>query len=322
MNLAAPLLFLPLLHKDIAHLPGELFAGSRVAQSLLCLPALSLWPGLPLVGQDSSSIWQPDFYPFTPQEAAACLRDIGHMGEMALSGVPVEAFATVTSARESARESVQDLAEQQELQNFVVYASSVSSTGSVGVSSHEAFVSPHDTVHEHVLRAAQKFLLMAWYVEERFLEVRALTRDYDAGTISLHQALGVEFDDGFEAEEHDTTLRHLAQFESHLQDIRMPLPNWQKVLENAALFLPQHCNVLINDKRMVDHVREHCILQHVDVGMLAESLGISTESMTQFTSQGTFLSCTLCVGDVVGKPALASSPWLQKTLHCIFMENV
>ncbi len=298
MKLAAPLLRMPYLHQEINVL--EL---SAVVQSLCGLPALSLWVGLPLPQEGAQeALWQPDNYPFSPQEAAACVRDIANMGDIALSGVPVEALVAAQPASAVAR----DMKEQEELQDFVAKAT------------FDDAQSRGTGLDVHILRAAQRFLLMAWYVEERFLEVRSLTNDYAQGRQHLTESLGAAQD------EEDGALEYLAQINAMLYDVDVPLPDWKKVLENVAVFLPQECSILVHESAMAQHIRQHCSLKTLP----AKNVSVSGVAGTSLCQNATFSLCSCTIGDILhaGKVhdmplAPSSHSWHTKTVHCILVEN-
>ncbi len=331
MKLAAPLLHFPYLHKEISFLEP-----SSVARALSCIPALSLWVGIPLhTSEPQDTTWRPENYPFSPKEAEACLRDIANMGDMALSGMPIEALVAAQPARDLAR----DVKEQEALQAFVESASMESATAENTNKNATRSAEPHtQTLDVHSLRAAQRFLLMAWYVEKRFLEVRALTKDYAHGTRSLQKSLGAthnndtddEHEDAYDSggdtdrDADDGVLKQLAQMNATLYDVDVPLPDWRKVLENAAIFLPQTCTLLINDSTMAQHIREHCTVEPLS----ADTLTASCKPPTPLPQDIAFSQHSCTVGSLLhaGLPnntQLASSPypWHTKIIHCILVEK-
>ena len=227
MTTMVPFLRLPQMHRELAS-PSLSKGGVSPGDT-----PLSLWPGLP--GMPKNGWWSPE-YPFTPQEARACLADMCAMGEAALSGVPLQALA----ARDASPAAAHAAEELEDLSHFV-------RTGAL-----DEFSGPSPSALELARKAAQKALLWAWLLEERALELRALARTYATGAARLADALGVEHE-----EENIPELAALhTHMDVHLAEAPDLLPPWRIVLENAALFLPARARILVDNADMAADLGE------------------------------------------------------------------
>ena len=224
---AVPVLAVPLLHPDSA--------AARLDS------VTHLWPGLPRVPE--TGFWQPADYPFSPQQAAACLADLQAMSEAALSGVPLQALA----AREHRPQAAKHLEEQAALARFA----------EDGQAPKDTFDTAPDTAAHVALhrKAAQKVLLWAWLLEERYREVRELSRSWEEGAGHLVDALAVE---------DDAALAGLSALDMHLGDAEGLLPSWKLVLENAALFLPSGATLVVNSAAMARDLPEELLFSPLD----------------------------------------------------------
>ncbi len=274
-----PLLYMPLLHENIS-----LFQKKPLAY------AHSLGVGLK---EQNPNTWVPSNYAFTTQEVAACLMDMKAMGEAALSGVPLQALA----AMQSPYSQLQVVEEQEALDAFV------HSEQDKNPSSQNIQAAP-PKASVHVLRAAQKFLLWAWLMEEHVFEIQSLSQNYSESIQTLVQALGVE---------QDEALGSLENIQNTLGNMSFPLPPWELVLENAAHFLPEACHIVINSEDM------GAALQDV-----APWLPLSDASLQMLGVENAMgKECTLSIGQALQKSEkqLQAAPWLEKKLHCIILES-
>ncbi len=274
MTLAPPLLCLPLMHKNMGcALPASLTKSVSY-----------IWPGLP---EPNENNFVPSTFPFSPQEAAACLRDIQSMGEAALSGVPVQALM----APQRSRTQLQSIQEQEDLEKFI-------QTG------QEPTASPEASIHE--LRQGQKFLLWAWLMEEHLLEVQRLTENYTLSAANLTAALEVEKDDA---------LAGLEQIQNILSTDTFALPPWRLALENMALFLDAQSAAIINHPDMVEHIKEH-----------AHEFGLQDLSQDSMERYGLHdleaQECRISLATLLQKNTNKTpAPWLEKILHCILLKE-
>jgi hypothetical protein len=98
--------------------------------------------------------------------------------------------------------------------------------------------------------AAQKVLLHVWILEARYLEIQELEQHCRRLSGDLNLMLGVELED----DEKDAFL--LTQNTQRLDASAAPAVPWRMVLENAALFLPEHSALLFTDKAICMELRE------------------------------------------------------------------
>ncbi len=267
-------IFLPILRQENIQL--EWLSASNIKY---------LWPGL---AAKPNNYWQPESYVFDAQEAQTCLNDLDNMGHAAISGVPVHAIIGI----QDQGAKLKDFKEQDLLANFA-------NTGQATESAE---------IHElYVKKAAQKFLLWAWLLEERFYEIQNLTKKYAHGAKHLFDSLGIEKDDA---------LSTIQNIESSMQIDDAFLPPWQLILENAAVFLPDNCKVVVNDERMLSHV--------LDMNLSLTPL--TQENMQSLDMQNTNIyakECTITVGDILQKTKrkMQDTPWLNKNLQLILLEH-
>lgn len=210
-------LSLPLLHRD------SVAEGWRSK-------AMYIWPGLP--NMPETGYIELVGYPFSPRDALACLSDMEAMSAAGVSGVPLQALA----AHENRPQAARELEEKDALRRFAA-------TGEEVPEAPEA--PPVDTVL--LRKAAHNVLLWAWLLEERQREVRDLASSFDANASHLMDALGVE---------EDVDLAGLHAVDMHLGQDTGLLPSWKLVVQNAALFLPQGCTIVVNDARMAEAVAD------------------------------------------------------------------
>lgn len=220
---------LPLLHVELA---PPLAAGEEaVVFSAPDAPCtlFRMWPGL---AKKPEAYWSAPNFPFGATSAGHCVQQMEALGEAALSGVPMQTLASMDNAPDvqKKRKELRDIA------NFAQQGSTDSLAAEAD--QHKA------------LQAAQKALLWAWLLEEKVLEMRTLMASYSSNSGSIAAALGVEQDDD------DTALAGLAALDSSLDASLGILPPWSLVLENAALFLPDHSHILADAGPMADNLRD------------------------------------------------------------------
>ncbi len=271
-----PVLYLPLLHEKLCLFRKKPIFGAK-----------ALGVGLE---EEIPNAWIPTNYPFTPKEVTACLMDMRAMGEAALSGVPLQALASM----QTPSSQLQMVQEQEALDAFV-QQEQPEQAGQGGAS----IASPNI----HVLRTAHKFLLWAWLMEEHIYEIQNLSKNYSDNIHTLVEALGVE---------HDEAMASLENIQTALGDMNFPLPPWELVLENVAPFLPQECCVVINCQEMQEAIKERIPLAPLSEEN-AKHLSLNTENTKE---------CVVTIGSLIQKneKGLQAAPWLEKKLLCIILE--
>ena len=268
-----PLLYLPLLHKGMGFFDNK------------ALPkAQNFWTGLSQ--QKIDYTWHPDNLPLLPKETDACLRDIQNMGEIALSGVPIQALINTQSIKKEA----QDINEIEAIESFIN-------------TENQSSIKNTETIHE--LYAAQKLLLWAWLMEEHAIQLQKVTKDFKENISKLTSPLGIE---------EDSILADINTTQNILGDEEVTLPNWKLVLENIVLFLPNLCAIIVNHKDMIKYIEEY---------IPTVPLNSKTKSLYSIAEECQGLECTLTIDDLLKKNALnkGKAPWLAKTLHCIIIKE-
>lgn len=193
---AVSYLALPRLHPELA------------AASPRPLPegTLFLWPGLPRPPQ--SGVFAPD-YPWTPDQAAACLADFERAGREGVRGAPVAAFSALGALGAGDDLSPEERRALSELM------------GELSSASDRAV----DANDETGRQAAQRTLLLAWLQEKQVLELRELEQRVHRGQSALAGLLG----EGVVPE---------ADFVG-VASGGASLPPWRSVLAAASVFLPR-----------------------------------------------------------------------------------
>ena len=193
---AVSYLALPRLHPELA------------AASPRPLPegTLFLWPGLPRPPQ--SGVFAPD-YPWTPDQAAACLADFERAGREGVRGAPVAAFSALGALGAGDDLSPEERRALSELM------------GELSSASDRAV----DANDETGRQAAQRTLLLAWLQEKQGLELRELEQRVRRGQSALAGLLG----EGVVPE---------ADFVG-VASGGASLPPWRSVLAAASVFLPR-----------------------------------------------------------------------------------
>ena len=193
---AVSYLALPRLHPELA------------AASPRPLPegTLFLWPGLPRPPQ--SGVFAPD-YPWTPDQAAACLADFERAGREGVRGAPVAAFSALGALGPGDDLSPEERRALSELM------------GELSSASDRAV----DANDETGRQAAQRTLLLAWLQEKQVLELRELEQRVRRGQSALAGLLG----EGVVPE---------ADFVG-VASGGASLPPWRSVLAAASVFLPR-----------------------------------------------------------------------------------
>ncbi len=285
MTLPKPLLYIPLLHKDM----GSGFL-PHIADAQYICTGLAQDSNFENPHDNSESFWTPSNYPFNKDEARACLRDIKSMGEAALSGVPLQAFMSMQNPQVALKKTE----EQEALRNFTA-------TGQEQIERKEQA----DVTTVHILQSAQKFLLWAWLMEEYILDLQDLTQKYAANSSNILEALGIE---------NDETLEGIGQIQSSLADSSFVLPPWRLVLENLAPFLPDACTAIITNNDMAEYLLELGTCKTLSEQSLL-NLGLTNNSQGH--------EVVLSVESLLQKNAeqISQAPWLKKELHCIILQN-
>ncbi len=282
-----PLLFLPVLHGDLCSRHIKYISAAKYFDV-----GLNTEKNVSVPCEDTQDLssWKPENFPFSQAEAKACLRDIQAMGEAALSGVPLQAFMTL----QSPQQELKKLEEQKDLENFMACV--------------EGKVAEQNI---HILRAAQKFLLWAWLMEEYIVDLQDLTQKYSANSNHILDALEVDVDE-------EPALNSLLRIQSSLADASFVLPPWRLVLENMAPFLPDVCTVIVNNPEMAEYISEKEQLSPLSEAEL-QALHLGNVSRASH--------CTCSIQELINNPQIqiknssANDYGLTKKLHCIIVHN-
>lgn len=207
-------------------------AGEGTPSCLAGLPRL--WPGLPrdlaaLRGTESGTPapqgpwFFPEDLPLTPQQALACLHDLQHMADAALSGTPLPAW----QGRQAAALRGQ--------------AESAARAAFAGAGDEAAALAAAEAAEELERRCrAQRLLLLCWLQEERLAEMAALHRRYAGGRAHLAAALDGENADAASSDLPDDILRGvMPEQPEEAAALASMLPPWRRVLDAACHFLPE-----------------------------------------------------------------------------------
>ena len=210
-------------------------AGEGTPSCLAGLPRL--WPGLPrdlaaLRGTESGTPapqgpwFFPEDFPLTPQQALACLHDLQHMADAALSGTPLPAW----QGRQAAALRGQ--------------AESAARAAFAGAGDEAAALAAAEAVEELERRCrAQRLLLLCWLQEERLAEMAALHRRYAGGR--AHLAAAFDGDEAALTELPDDMLRPAGPEQpEEAAALAAMLPPWQRILDAACYFLPEGALIL------------------------------------------------------------------------------
>jgi len=189
---------------------------------------LQLWPGLP---NPHTGVYIPDGFPLAPQDAAQYLEHVRDIGIAVADNVPVHSL--LAAEKQTKRPDI-----LKEARDIVAFAQGEEFEP---VAAHHA---------REAALAAQKALLRLWLLEERHMEIQELEQRCRTLSGDLSAALGVEL----EEEEKDALL--LIQHTQRLGDTAKPTIPWRFVLENAALFLPEHSTLLFADSALCSELRE------------------------------------------------------------------
>jgi len=199
----------------------------------LCPPPLpssllQLWPGLP---NPQKGFYVPADFPLEPQDAAHYRDHVRDIAIAAMDDIPIHSLL-------AAEKQTQDLGTPKETQDISAFAQGEEAESATVYHAKKASL------------AAQKALLRIWLLEERYMEIQELEDRCQTLSDDLSTALGVELED----EEKDALL--LIQHTQRLDDTAGPVVPWRFVLENAALFLPEHSTLLFVDNAICSELRE------------------------------------------------------------------
>ena len=198
--------------------------------------AMRLWPGLPASFSEQMASaaargvlpvetpapcgpwWQPQGYPWTEEQAAACLDELRRMADAALAGCPVESLS-VGQAR-NAR-----LHDEAQLRDAFARG---------GEDAARAAAEAAEQARE--AQQSQRLLLWCWLQEERVAELAALSAACAGPDGALDTALGLDGDDDLSALPPE--MRAPLAVDAGL------LPDWRRVLHAALPFLPEDAALL------------------------------------------------------------------------------
>lgn len=210
---------LPFLHKEL---------GCDGDEPMILLDSIKyVWPGLPHMPENF--YWSAPDYTFDFVNAKHCMKNLDAMGEMAMTGVPVHSLIAMDL-------DVKDRKERRELNDLKSFAHS-------GL--HK--VSKSNVDNAAILVSAQKMLLWVWLLEEKALEMRSLMHNYKKRATVTIDPLVVD---------EQSSMNTLLNMEYQLEEGDEPLPSWEIVLENAAVFLPNESIIFVSCKQMVDELQE------------------------------------------------------------------
>lgn len=215
--------------------------------------ARACWPGQAVPQtQDPTRLWQPAL-PYSPEEAAQCLRDLRAMGR-----------ERPTMSREDGAQG-RGLTDDERASLTAFCAEPATGTDSATPAS--------DAPSLARTRQAQRCLLMAWVQEEHVREIRALLERCRVEAAALASQLDepalpqdADASDALDvqrfwkqANEHAAALTRA--LEGILpEDAETFLPPWRFVLEHMAPFLPAEAVLWTTDPRMIGDLAESGLL--------------------------------------------------------------
>jgi len=204
------------------------FLHKELCPATLPSSLLHLWPGLP---NPQKGFYTPADFPLSPQNAA---QYVEHMRDVSLAAADDTPVHSLLAAEKQARHP----GILKEAQDIAAFAQGAETETPAAYHMREARL------------AAQKALLRVWLLEERHIEIQTLEQRCQTLSDDFAAMLGVEMED----EEKDALL--LTQNTQRLETVAVPSVPWRFVLENAALFLPEHCTLLFADSSISLELRE------------------------------------------------------------------
>jgi len=204
------------------------FLHKELCPAALPSSLLQLWPGLP---NPRTGYYVPDGFPLAPQDAVQYLEQVRDAGIAAADHLPVHSLL-------AAEKQTRHPDRLKEARDIAAFAQDEEAEPATAHHAREAAL------------AAQKALLCLWLLEERHMEIQELAQSCRTFSGDLNAALGVEL----EEEEKDALL--LIQHTQGLDDSAELAVSWRFVLENAALFLPEHSTLLFADRTLCSELRE------------------------------------------------------------------
>ncbi|MCL1986324.1 MAG: hypothetical protein FWG59_07765 [Betaproteobacteria bacterium] len=168
------------------------------------------------------------------------------------------------------------------------------------------------TVHhmKEAMLAAQKILLQVWLLEEQYMEIQELEQHCLALSDDFGTMLGVEMED----EEEDALL--LTQSTQRFDAIIRPSLHWHLLLENAALFLPEHSMLLFTDSLICSELHE---VMSVFADMRTELFPFWGQTPPIHTPKSTQAPLWKALGMKAPHP---ERPWLAKAFSFILWDDV
>ena len=192
---------------------------------------LQLWPGLP---DPHPGYHVPADFPLTPQDAAQYVEHVRSISIAAADNIPVHSL----------------LAAQRQARRLGIFKETRD------ISAFAEGEEPETDAAYHLKEAklgAQKFLLRLWLLEERHLEIQGIEQHCRTLSNDFTAALGVELED-----EEEAALLLTQNLQRVDETIEPSLP-WRLLLENAALFLPEHSTLLFTDSGICSELHETTI---------------------------------------------------------------
>ena len=204
------------------------FLHKELCPAVLPSSLLQLWPGLPNL---QKGFHVPADFPLTPQDAAQYVEHVRDISLAAADNVPMHSLL-------AAEKQTQHPDALKEAQDIAAFAQGETAETTTAYHMRKAKL------------AAHKALLRIWLLEERYLEVQELEQRYRTLAGDFTSTLGVEL------EEEDADAFLLTRDTQHLDNTTTPSVHWRFLLENAALFLPEHSTLLFTDSAICAELRE------------------------------------------------------------------
>ncbi len=226
------LLCVPRLHAALA--PAGLPAGTRFFD-----PGHAALDAQPEV---TARLWRPETLPLAPRDARRCLAQLLEFGQMhGDKPADMALHATLgTLEAEAAAAARGTRAEFADLERLVKRGGFTPEPGT------EAPVTPEETARFEALVRAQMYLLLAWTMEERVVELLSLEANMARTWERMGEVLGVERGD---AEAVDAGLEPFGPGAVAVTG-ELALP-WRGVMESLLAFVPEGVSLVTGDAELL-----------------------------------------------------------------------